>query len=204
MQDLVGARFGQLAVICFDRIKKYGTNYIYIWECICDCGRFHSVDSSALKKGMTKRCSACQGRVNLRHGHSTAGGPSRTYLAWANMRNRCRLDPNYAGRGIQVCERWRSFENFLADMGEVPADMSIDRIDVNGNYEPANCRWATKKQQQNNTRRNRTLECAGRRMTLAEWSEALGWPRHVLWGRIRNGWSDERAITTPWTGDECQ
>jgi len=105
---------------------------------------------------------------------------------------------NYGGRGIKVCERWKSFDNFVADMGIRPDGYSIDRINNDGDYEPSNCRWATTAQQLNNRRNNRVLELNGERKTIAEWSEQLG----VRWDTIRcrvdrYGWTIEKALTTP-------
>ena len=103
---------------------------------------------------------------------------------------------NYGGRGITVCDRWRhSFENFYADMGARPAKMSLDRIDVNGNYEPGNCRWATKAEQSTNTRRNHVIEFAGERLTLGEWEHRLGVRRGIVSSRLQRGWAVELALT---------
>jgi hypothetical protein len=131
---------------------------------------------------------------------------SNTYehLTWKRMRKRC-SNPNatqfqdYGGRGIKVCERWKKFENFLADMGTRPGiGYSIDRIDVNGNYCPENCRWATAKEQANNTRRNRILVAFGKEMTLKQWAETTGLPDYCIRLRIdRYNWSIEQALSTP-------
>jgi len=101
----------------------------------------------------------------------------------------------YGGRGIVVCERWReSFLNFAEDMGERPPSHSIDRIDNNGNYEPKNCRWATKKEQCNNTRSNRVLVLDGKAKTMTQWAEELGLSRETIRGRLRRGATVERAL----------
>ncbi len=106
---------------------------------------------------------------------------------------------NYGGRGITVCDRWRdSFENFLADMGPRPSEQhSIDRIDNNGNYEPGNCRWATKKQQLHNLRRNHFMTFNGETLVMAEWARRIGATPQGIIARLNNGWSDERALGTP-------
>lgn len=125
-----------------------------------------------------------------------------TYDSWAHMKGRC-LNPNddrfssYGGRGITVCERWMLFENFLADMGERPEGLSIDRIDNDGNYEPSNCRWATASQQMNNRRTNHFLEHGGQRKTVTEWSRNLGVSHEVIRTRIRRGWDVDAALTRP-------
>jgi len=104
----------------------------------------------------------------------------------------------YGARGIKVCERWRTFENFLADMGERPAGMSIDRVDNAKGYEPGNCRWATDTEQHRNRTDNKFLTFQGKTLTIAGWAELLGIDRHTLADRIRkSGWTVEKALTTP-------
>lgn len=115
----------------------------------------------------------------------------------SRCRNKCRHNyAMYGGRGIIVCERWDSYEAFLADMGRCPEGHTLDRIDPNGNYEPSNCRWATYINQLNNKRTNRRVEFHGETKTLAEWERAIGLNKGVLKGRLRIGWSIERALTT--------
>lgn len=118
------------------------------------------------------------------------------------MRSRCRNSNHhlyrlYGGRGITICERWLTYENFLADMGRRPDGLIIDRIDVNGNYEPGNCRWATPTQQARNQRGNRWIEIRGVRKTLAEWLELTGIRGRTFYMRVEQGADYETALFTP-------
>jgi hypothetical protein len=134
---------------------------------------------------------------------SRAGKHGPTLQTWRGMLSRCRSlkEPNYGGRGIKVCKRWQSYDNFLADMGERPAGKSIDRIDTNGHYEPGNCRWATAKEQGRNTRANVFFEYEGEKLCIAEIAERCGVDQRLIGNRLFNGWSLDRAIATPaWAG----
>jgi len=118
------------------------------------------------------------------------------------MRQRCVNSHNaqydyYGGRGITVCDRWKSFENFLHDMGERPTDLTIERIDNNGNYEPGNCRWASRVEQQQNTRANILLTHNGTTQCLTAWAEMIGISAGGLQHRLRAGWSLEAALGEP-------
>ena len=147
--DLTGKRFGMLVVLRRD--ERHHGRHIR-WICRCDCGLPEkSVRGGHLNAGRAKSCGC---NANITHGMHG----SREYKSWEMMIQRCtneRYDKfsYYGGRGITVCERWLKFKNFFADMGKRPADRSLDRIDVNGNYEPQNCRWATKSEQMFNRRR---------------------------------------------------
>ena len=147
-----GERYSRLIVL-EELPERSGRKRRYL--CICDCGNRIETTGNALRTGHTRSC-GCLGR----HGHARLGNWSPTYQTWVSMLNRVR-NPNavtwryYGGRGIEVCKRWQSFEAFLADMGERPEGTTLDRVDPDGNYELANCRWATAKQQANNRRRRR-------------------------------------------------
>lgn len=165
--------------------------------------------SQSLIRGFTRSC-GCLGaetRVtsNTTHGHRKRNGnATQVYAAWCSMKNRChnatadRYD-RYGGRGIKICDRWlESFENFLADMGEPPSPQhSLDRIDVNGNYEPSNCRWATQKEQSNNKQSSRKVTIDGITLTAKEWSERSGVPYKTVWHRLGAGWESKRAVFEP-------
>lgn len=136
------------------------------------------------------------------HGHTKKREVTRTYRAWSNMKTRCG-NPKatqyayYGGRGISVCEEWQTFENFLADMGESPEGMSLDRIDSNGDYAKNNCRWASMETQQNNKRSNRVLIYKGDQLTLSQLAQNAGINVGSLWDRLEVGMTVEDAVNTP-------
>lgn len=184
--DLTGRRFGRLVAIA---VAGRQGRYIQ-WRCRCDCGRETTTRTAALTGGTTRSCGCLASEVrsqsNLIHGRKN----SREYKVWLNMRQRClnskRADWSYyGGRGITICAAWDSFAQFYSDMGPAPAEHSLDRIDVNGNYEPDNCRWATNTEQMRNTRVNRLLTFEGRTQPLSAWAEDIGVPISTLHSRLK-------------------
>ena len=150
------------------------------------------------KSPYAKSCESCR----VRGKHRLSYTPE--YRAWQTMRLRC-LEPSnsaypaYGGRGITVCDRWKdSPQAFLDDMGPKPSPRhELDRIDNDHGYEPGNCRWATRSQNDRNRRNNRLIQFNGERRTLVEWAEELGMRADTIGARIDNGWTAERALTTP-------
>ena len=200
MENLKGNRFGRWLVLEHDGYGPSGT----IYKCLCDCGAEKSVLRKSLLNGRSISC-GCYAKekrleANTKHGHSgKKGGQSPTYKTWAAMKRRCsdknhRSKASYYDKGITVCERWKDFKNFLADMGERPEGSTIDRIDGNGNYEPSNCRWSTPKEQANNMKTNHYIERDGLRLTVSQWAEKLGIKDGTIRARLSRGWSDERAL----------
>jgi hypothetical protein len=200
LKDLTGRRFGRLIVIGLGPARSGSRT----WLCRCECGNTKAALSGNLRSGKTKSCGCI--RVQANQERNTTHGLALTpeYRVWLHIKGRCHTPTdanyqNYGGRGISVCQRWRdSFESFYSDMGPRPsARHSIDRVDNNGNYEPGNCRWATKKVQCRNQRTSRLLTFGGKTMTAAEWGESGPIPTGTILMRIYRGWSVEAAIVTP-------
>lgn len=196
-----GQAFGRLTAIEKVGTDKWGSPR---WLCACSCGREHVVAAGNLKGGQIRSCGCARreativnGRRNRRHGDWKAV----EYRAWGGMLSRCRNSrnpsyPNYGGRGISVCARWLVYENFIADVGRRPsAGHSIDRINVNGNYEPGNVRWATVGEQNRNRTDNHFVEFRGERLTLSQWSARSGICDKLIAYRLKHGWAVADALT---------
>jgi len=200
---MIGRRFGRLVVldIAESRYKKR------FWHCRCDCGKECDVNGYQLRCGSTRSCGCLviehASQMNKSHGMRH----SREYRAWSNMRRRC-YDPSsinfhrYGLRGIRVCDRWKTFEAFLTDMGCAPTNRhQIDRIDNDGDYEPDNCRWVTSKENNRNRSNNLLLQCEGWIATQAEWAElateCLGINRGTVLARLQAGWPLIKALSRP-------
>lgn len=166
-KSFVGRHFGMLTVMSFSHLGKSKHKY---WHCVCSCGKTSIVCQSNLTSGHTKSCGCLHKEAVSSHGKSRVSA----YSAWLGMLDRCENPDcknyrDYGARGIKVCDRWHDIASFLADMGDRPTSRhSLDRIDVNGNYEPGNCRWATVKEKHS-----------------------------TLLNRLRHGWDVEKALTTP-------
>ena len=188
--DLTGQKFGRLEVISQEPSK----NGRAMWLCKCDCGSVAVVMGKLLRNGGTKSCGCFreENRSNLNKKH--AQYKTRLYHIWQHMKARCnnehnRKFPAYGGRGIRVCEEWSEFLPFYewAIANGYSDNLTIDRIDNNGNYEPSNCRWATNKEQQNNTRKNRLVSHNGEVFTVAQLAEKYGIKKATLWARAIRG-----------------
>lgn len=201
IRDITGMRFGSLTVVEFAGIVSGPTSS---WRCRCDCGGEVVSRLGNLTCGQTKSCGCLRAKTLsiMRKTHGLTSTPE--HRAWAAMKKRCSNPKHqYAhwhGRGIRVCERWaNSFENFLMDLGSRPSPKhSIDRINVNGNYEPSNVRWATRSQQARNTTKTQYLNIAGRRICIADAADAAGLKQETLRKRVVSyGFTAEEAVSTP-------
>jgi hypothetical protein len=214
--NLVGETYNRL------KVSKYiGTiNRVTYWQCICVCGNKKTVRQGNLLSDNVKSCGCLLKETIAEIGKQTATthgkSNSSEYKAWISMRDRCLNEKHasyggYGGRGITVCERWRSsFENFYEDMGDKPSPTrSLDRIDNEGNYScgkceeckengwNANCRWATPWEQAQNRRPNKFITFNNKTLTISEWANEFGVNYNLIWWRLNRKWDVEKAITTP-------
>lgn len=189
-KNLIGKRYWRLVVVeCAGSVRGHA-----YWKCQCDCGKEKCVSTGNLPR--TKSCGCYQHEFCKTHGQH--GRPE--YRIWAAMLSRCfnkrnRGWKNYGGRGITVCPAWKSFSEFFSAMGARPTRKhTLDRIDNDGNYEPGNVRWATRKIQARNTRRQRLLTFCGETYCVSEWAERLGINVQTILARLRAGHPIEKAL----------
>lgn len=202
--DLTNKVFGAWTVLKFSESRPIGGKGAVkpFWLCRCACGTKREVEGASLRHGLSVSCGCEKGpaiaRARTKHGHTTPISP--TYWTWQAMRARVKGTNEdgrryYKGKGIKVCERWKSFVNFLSDMGERPEGKTLDRFpNKNGNYEPGNCRWATVKQQANNTNSNVFIVHAGKCQTISQWSDELGISSSTISRRVLLGETDPKKI----------
>lgn len=197
--NLSGQQFNHLTVL-----ERCGSDNRHnaLWRCRCVCGNYKTTSSQSLKYDKIKSC----GCKRKKHGHAPSKNKrgSLTYSSWQNMVSRCTCPSypsykQYQDRGISICKRWRRFQNFLTDMGERPSkEHTLDRWpDNNGNYEPGNCRWATKREQANNRVTNLMFEYRGQMFTLADLSRHTGVSKEMLRSRLcrsKKKWTVEGAL----------
>ena len=206
VKDLTGMRFGKLTVVerVTDHVTKGGYKKV-VWKCECDCGNTINVLADSLKSGNTKAC-GCLSLTGLEKRTTHGKSKDRLYSIWLGMRNRCKRSSNkyyfnYGGRGISVCKEWdESFESFCnwAISHGYKDNLTLDRIDNSGNYEPNNCHWKDRFYQMNHMRRNHLLTYNGKTQTLTEWAREIGMLQTTLDSRInRYHWSVEEALTIP-------
>jgi hypothetical protein len=203
MQDkyniIPGSRFGQLQVLC--ESPKFSGNSNRRVSVLCDCGTAKTCQLTEVVTGKLTHCGCLTDRhhCNISHGHTSRRKMSPEYYSWASMSTRCSNPKHssyarYGGRGIQVCERWRTFALFLEDMGPRGEGESLDRIDNDKGYTRENCRWASREVQANNRSSNSIHEYRGERHTLAELARKYGVAYNTLHSRLRLGWTLEAAL----------
>lgn len=201
--DLTGQKFSRLTIIRFLYSKK-GKRY---WECKCDCGRIEITNTDSLRSGKTKSC-GCYAKERARDAnikHNQNG--TRIYATYANMKQRCYYKKksnytNYGGRGIKLCNEWLGKDGFINFYNWAMANgyndtLTIERIDVNGNYSPENCKWIPKDEQTKNKTNNIVIEIDGEKKILAEWCKELNLRYGFVHSRIQSGWDVKDALMKP-------
>jgi hypothetical protein len=194
-KNLTGQQFGRLTA----KYRIIGGKYSF-WFCECSCGQSGEFRQAHLESGSTKSCGCLNREIVIARSRTHGMRKSSIYRLWSGMKTRCENPKekrwkDYGGRGIKVCHRWQRFEHFLEDMGQPPLGSSIERRNNNGDYCPANCKWATRSEQGRNKRNNRILEINGERLCTQEWSERTGVKASVIRKRLDRGWDGRRAVS---------
>lgn len=200
LKDITGLRFGRLLAI---NRSGTGPNGEVLWQCWCDCGKSPIYVSHKLRRLQIVSCGCHKSELARRMKTTHGCTKSPIYRTWKGMMARCykptrRNYHSYGGRGIRVCERWRDVRNFITDMMPTYVDgLTIDRINVNGNYEPSNCRWATSDQQHNNKTTSRYITALGKTQTVSQWMRETGLCHSTITYRFDKGWQADLIMTTP-------
>lgn len=197
--DITGKKFGHLTAVRFDHVHtKPSGQKAHYWLFKCDCGKETITLKNSVKNGMIISC-GCK-KYPVKHGMYN----TRIYSVWECIKDRCLNKNNknykhYGLRGISICDDWSndfmSFYNWSIKNG-YKDNLTIDRIDFNGNYCPENCRWITQKEQNRNTRKNHMVSYMGKTMCISEWAEKLGIKVSTLFGRFKRGWDIEKSLMT--------
>lgn len=192
MHKLIGQRFDRLLVESGAGMNRWSQR---LFNCKCDCGNVVIVKMGCLKNRYTSSCGCKRKEIAAANGrskakHNKTGG--KEYYTWRSMKSRCVNPKNasyarYGGRGIRVCDRWMRFENFYEDMGDAPEGLTLERSNVNGDYCPENCKWATYTEQARNRSNNRILTHLGETKCVAAWAEELGISLATIYGRLHKG-----------------
>lgn len=199
-RELTGFKFGKLLVI--EKTENIGKDTA--WKCLCECGNYKNIRTGSLTCGRTTSCGCIVGRNKI-HGKASANVndiDKKLYSAWESMKQRCynknsEAYSNYGGRGITVCEEWKdNFSNFYdwAIQYVKTKDVTLDRIEVNGIYEPSNCRWVGRDVQSNNKRNSRYITYNSETLTIAEWESKLGFKKVVLRMELHRGKDFEKIL----------
>ena len=192
---MVGLRFGRLTVL------SLAENYCV--QCVCDCGKRKKIAAHSVRSGVTRSCGCIHSEITSARNRKHGLHGSTEWATWISMRQRCRdyrssVWKKYGARGITICERWNTFVNFLQDMGKKPfPEAQIDRINNDGNYEPENCRWTSRKENCRNRRSTRFVTLNGITKSLAEWCDNAPVSYQTVHRRLRSGWSMVSALMTP-------
>jgi len=204
LKDITGQKFGRLTVIS----KNDRPGHLTYWNCVCDCGNTAVIAGSRLKNGNTKSCGCLHDESSRKRAKMqfTKHGMCHTRLSsiWSSMKTRC-SNPNaraykwYGARGITFCDDWNEFEPFMewALANGYSDNLTLERIDVNGNYEPENCKWIPFSEQGKNTRKNHFVTIKGETHCVSEWSKIIGINRSSFRERLQKGWSEEDLLKPP-------
>lgn len=201
--NLIGNRYGHLVV---EKELPPNRHKEVVWLCRCDCGDTHIATSYNLMRGRTTTCRSCMFARIAKSQTKHRCEPKRLHEIYTNMKTRCH-NPNYVlwhrygGRGISICKEWEesftAFREWALNSG-YSENLTLDRIDNDGDYCPQNCKWSTITEQSNNRRNNRYITSSGKTDTMANWARKTGIPYYVLQKRLYDGWSDEEIVTIPY------